>query len=194
MTSGVLQNLPRHSSHAPLSGGAGLSQKIVKDIAASVRQRLLNRSKERGEDFQLTLIHFALERLMYRLSQPPYRDRFVLKGAMFFSVWSETPHRATRDLDLLGRDAHEVSALALQFREFCATSVEDDGLMFFPKSIVGEEFAKETSTKGYACPSMRALASPAFRSKSISDLAMRCSRNRSSLRTQRCLNSQRLGS
>lgn len=125
-----------------------MNQKIVKDIAASVRQRLLNRSKERREDFQLTLINFALERLMYRLSQSPYRDRFVLKGVMLFSVWSETPHRATRDLDLLGRDTHEVSDLVLQFREICATSVEDDGLMFFSKSIVGEEIREGDDYQG----------------------------------------------
>lgn len=171
-----------------------MNQKIVKDIAASVRQRLLNRSKERREDFQLTLIHFALERLMYRLSQSPYRDRFVLKGAMLFSVWSETPHRATRDLDLLGRDTHEVSDLVLQFREICATSVEDDGLMFFSKSIVGEEIREGDDYQGIRLSSKRVLAWPAFRSKSISVLAMRCSRNRRYLSTQRCLNFQRLGS
>jgi hypothetical protein len=125
-----------------------VTQKALKDVAASVRQRLLTRSRERGEDFQLTLIYFALERLMYRLSRSAYRDRFILKGAMLFSVWSETPHRATRDLDLLGRGAREVSDLVLQFREICTASVEDDGLMFFPKSIVAEEIREGDEYQG----------------------------------------------
>jgi hypothetical protein len=116
-----------------------VTQKALRDVAASVRQRLLNRSRERGEDFQLTLIYFALERLMYRLSRSAYRDRFILKGAMLFSVWSETPHRATRDLDLLGRGDHEVSALIREFQEICRAPVKNDGVTFLPESIAGEE-------------------------------------------------------
>ncbi len=116
-----------------------MSEKQLKDVAASVRQRLLSRSHERGEDFQLTLIYYGLERLMYRLSRSPHRDRFVLKGAMLFSVWSETPHRATRDLDLLGYGDHDVSALVTTFQEICRTSVEDDGVVFLGDVMAGEE-------------------------------------------------------
>ena len=116
-----------------------MTQKALKDVAASVRQRLLNRSHERGEDFQLTLIYYALERLMYRLSRSPYRDRFVLKGAMLFSVWSEMPHRATRDLDLLGHGDHDLAPLITTFKEICRTSVEDDGVVFLDDTMAGEE-------------------------------------------------------
>lgn len=84
-----------------------MSQKRLKDVAASVRQRLLNRAHERGEDFQLTLIHYALERLLYRLSLSTYRDRFVLKGAMLFNIWQSASYRVTRDLDLLGHGTAE---------------------------------------------------------------------------------------
>lgn len=116
-----------------------MSQKRVKDIAASVRQRLLDCSHERGEDFQLTLIYYALERLLYRLSRSGLGERFVLKGAMLFSVWSETPHRATRDLDLLGRGSNDVATLVKEFQEICRTPVEDDGLVFLGESVTGEE-------------------------------------------------------
>lgn len=116
-----------------------MSQKRVNDVAASVRQRLLNLSRERGEDFQLTLVYYALERLLYRLSRSALRERFVLKGAMLFSVWSGPPHRATRDLDLLGKGPHDVAALAKDFRTICQTPVEDDGLTFLVESIIGEE-------------------------------------------------------
>ena len=74
-----------------------------RNIAASIRQKLLNIATRNREDFSLILTRYALERLLYRLSQSSYRDHFVLKGAMLFQVWADAPHRPTRDLDLLGR-------------------------------------------------------------------------------------------
>jgi hypothetical protein len=116
-----------------------VTRNSLKDVAASVRQRLLNLSRERGEDFQLTLIYYALERLLYRLSRSAARERFVLKGAMLFSVWSGAPHRATRDLDLLGKGPNDVGVLVKDFQEICWTPVEDDGLKFLAESVTGEE-------------------------------------------------------
>ena len=58
---------------------------------------------------------------------------------MLFSVWSETPHRATRNLDLLGHGDHEVSALVTTFQEICRSSVEDDGVVFLGDAMTGEE-------------------------------------------------------
>lgn len=55
-----------------------------KNIAASVRQRLQNLARNRKEDFQLVLSRYALERLLHRIDQSPYRGRFVIKGAMLF--------------------------------------------------------------------------------------------------------------
>jgi hypothetical protein len=79
-----------------------LSPREVRDVAASVRQRLLNRAHERGEDFQLVLTWYGIERLLYRLAQSAHVESFVLEGAMLFSIWSDEAYRPTRDLDLLG--------------------------------------------------------------------------------------------
>jgi hypothetical protein len=49
----------------------------------------------------LLLTRCTLERLLYRLSSSPYRERFVLKGAMLMTNWMDDPHRPTRDLDLV---------------------------------------------------------------------------------------------
>ncbi len=54
--------------------------KEIKNIGASVRARLLQLAKARGQSFDLVLTRFALERLLFRLSQSPYADRFVLKA------------------------------------------------------------------------------------------------------------------
>lgn len=55
--------------------------------AASVKQRLLHLARKRGEDFNLLLVRYALERLLYRLAHSPHKECFVLKGATLFSRW-----------------------------------------------------------------------------------------------------------
>ena len=73
------------------------------NIAASVRQRLQNLARERKEDFQLVLSRYVLERLVYRIGQSLHRDRFVVKGAMLFHLWTDQTCRPTRDIDFLCR-------------------------------------------------------------------------------------------
>lgn len=73
-----------------------------KDIGVSVRARLLRLARERGEDFQHLLTRYANERFLFRLASSRHSSRFVLKGAALFTLWTGKPHRATRDLDLLG--------------------------------------------------------------------------------------------
>ncbi|MCG5513630.1 nucleotidyl transferase AbiEii/AbiGii toxin family protein [Ectothiorhodospira shaposhnikovii] len=68
-----------------------------RNIAASVRARLLNRARETRQDFNLVLTRYALERLLYRLSVSPHADQFLLKGALLFDLWFDIPHRPTRD-------------------------------------------------------------------------------------------------
>ncbi|OWY69060.1 hypothetical protein B7486_23440 [cyanobacterium TDX16] len=111
----------------------------MKNQAASVKQRLLNfnRSQAQPEEFQKLLQRYALERLLYRLSQSQHKDTYVLKGAMLFSVWMSQPHRSTQDLDLLGHGNNSIAAQTAAFEEICRIGVEDDGLVFLPQSIRG---------------------------------------------------------
>jgi predicted nucleotidyltransferase component of viral defense system len=89
-----------------------MTRKTPVNVAASVRARLLKVSKERREDFTLTLMNYAAERFLYRLAQSKYRDRFVLKGAMLFAVRVGAQYRPTRDLDLLGLGEASGAAVA----------------------------------------------------------------------------------
>lgn len=108
------------------------------DLAASVRARLFNLSRQRKLEFQLVLSDFAIERLLYRLGVSDHAHRFILKGAMLFKLWSDERHRATWDLDLLGRGANDVAHVIAVVRDLCAIS-GDDGIVFDHDSIVGEE-------------------------------------------------------
>lgn len=113
-----------------------MSRKQVKDVAASVKRRLRNLAEERGEDFNFLLTRYAVERLVYRLAQSAYASEFVLKGAMLFHLVSgQYPHRATHDVDLLGRDPSNPSRLVKVFRELCAAAVEEDGLVLLEGTI-----------------------------------------------------------
>ncbi len=64
---------------------------MTKDIAASVRARLLNVVKAEGSDFTQVLVRYTLERFLYRLSQSAHADHFVLKGALLFTLWYDMP-------------------------------------------------------------------------------------------------------
>ena len=58
----------------------------MKNVAASVRARLLNLSREKGEPLNTLMEQYATGRLLYRLAQSEYRERFVLKGAQLFRM------------------------------------------------------------------------------------------------------------
>ncbi len=118
--------------------------------AASARQRLLSRSRRRGEDYQVLLVRYALERLVYRLSVSRHADRFVLKGAMLFALWSDTlDHRPTRDIDLLGRGSPSPAELAGVFRDLCLLEVEvDDGLDFDDASVTATPIREDAVYDG----------------------------------------------
>ena len=109
--------------------------KKVQNVTASVRQRLLNLSRERGDDFQLVITQYALERFLYRLSVSQHKNDFVLKGAMLFGVWSDDRHRATRDLDLLGFGDPSPDRLRNVIETVCAIRTQEDGLQFDTGSL-----------------------------------------------------------
>jgi predicted nucleotidyltransferase component of viral defense system len=117
-----------------------------KDLAASVRARLLNIAKAQGADFNQVLVRFALERILYRLSQSAHADHFLLKGALLFTLWYDMPHRTTRDADLLGFGPSDLESIAQTFRDIASVEVED-GITFDPASVNVEEIRKDA---GYA--------------------------------------------
>lgn len=118
------------------------------DPAASIRRQLSQGARDRGEDFQLTLQRYAVERLLFRLDRSPYRDRFVLKGAMLYVVWGGETYRPTRDLDLLGYGAPSAEAVRTCFKTLCSLEVGDDGLQFLPDSVRVEEIREEAEYGG----------------------------------------------
>jgi len=104
-------------------------------MGASAFNRLKALTGSPGQDFNLTLIRYACERLLYRLSQSPHSRSFMLKGATLFAVWEDEPHRATRDVDPLGFGEDSAERLRDVFADVCRQDVEDDGVRFDPDSV-----------------------------------------------------------
>ncbi len=107
----------------------------LKNVGASVRARLTDYARQRDENAQLVMLRFAIERLIYRLAQSGYRDHFILKGAMLFSLWASVPYRSTGDLDLLGQGDPAPDRMAGIFKALCELAAPDDGVVYDPGSV-----------------------------------------------------------
>jgi predicted nucleotidyltransferase component of viral defense system len=117
--------------------------------AASARQRLLNLAHQQHLDFQDVLRRYAIERLLYRLSQSEYANQFILKGAMLFTLWSGTPQRATQDLDLLGSGESSIAHFEEIFRRLCQLELEEpDGLEWQPDLLKIQQMREEEHYQG----------------------------------------------
>jgi hypothetical protein len=125
-----------------------MNKRVNKDVAASVRQRLLNLAREKEEDFNLILTRYGLERVLYRISRSKWHDQFLLKGSMLFTFWHDEPHRPTRDADFLGFVNAEIDEITDIFQSLCVLEVENDGLIFDPKSVRVEEIRENNTYEG----------------------------------------------
>ena len=119
-------------SDEALLGGCCVSKS---NLAASIRQRLKNHAKKSGESFNLILVRFGLERLLYRITATQPKDLFVLKGGALFYCWIEKLHRPTRDIDLLGMGEPSPDRFQKIFIEVISAEYED-GLVFDKDSLV----------------------------------------------------------
>lgn len=117
------------------------------NMAKSVKDRLLNIARQEGRVFDVLLVRFALERLLYRLSISEHRDRFVLKGEMLVTVWVEDDNRVTRDADFLGHGDPDPERLAADFREIMAIESED-GLVFDLDALAATAIREEMEYGG----------------------------------------------
>ena len=125
-----------------------MTRRPPRNIAASVSARLLNLSRESGEDFQFLLLRYAAERFLYRLGESGHRDRYALKGAMLFALWGGSIYRPTRDLDFTGYGSNETEDVLASLREVCTVAVADDGLAFDAGRLTAEPIRDDAEYNG----------------------------------------------
>ena len=134
----------------------------IRNMAASVRSRLLNLSQESNQPFQMLLTRYVLERLLYRLSTSAHRDRFVLKGAMLMTTWFVNPFRPTQDVDFLGFGDPDPDTMLDVFREICAVQI-DDGVIFDTNALAVDRVRDELEYSGLRIKTNATIASARIR-------------------------------
>ena len=122
--------------------------KSVKNIAASVHQRLINKAKESSRPFNELLQYFAIERFIYRLSKSPYADKFILKGALMFSAWCGLASRPTMDIDLLGIIDNRLEVITTAIKDACLMDVDTDGISFNAETIEAVRITEDAEYEG----------------------------------------------
>lgn len=125
-----------------------MSKSTPINVAASVKQRLLNRARANKEDFNLLLTKYGLERVLYRISKSQHQDIFILKGALLFEIWTDQTHRPTRDADFLSKGNNSPERFQKIFQEICKVEVEDDGIVFDPNSVEAERIKEDEDYEG----------------------------------------------
>jgi hypothetical protein len=125
-----------------------VAKRKIKNVAASVRQRLSDLAKSTGRPFQEVAQYYAMERWLFRLAQSKHAERFVLKGALMMTAWGASATRPTRDIDLLGHMTSSIDAVTNTIRDVCRQAVEADGVSFDPDSITGIVIKEDADYEG----------------------------------------------
>jgi hypothetical protein len=118
------------------------------NIAASIRQRLKNISKDESRPFNELLQYYAMERFLYRLSQSEHAHCFILKGALMLRVWHSPELRPTMDIDMLGKTSNEIDSIIEQVKDIISVNAEPDGLIFNIESIKAKRIKEDADYEG----------------------------------------------
>lgn len=120
----------------------------VKNLTASVRGKLQNKSNETKRPFAEVLQYYGMERFLYRFSKSEYAQKFILKGALMFTVWDVPDRRTTRDIDFLGRHDNQIEKIEAIIRDICGQKVVDDGLIFRAQTVKGKRIKEDSDYEG----------------------------------------------
>lgn len=125
-----------------------MPKKEIKNIAVSVKERLLDYSRNNSLDFNSVLLQYIQERFLFRISKSVYSNNFVLKGALLFLAHDISRLRPTKDIDLLGSSLpNKTESLKDIFSEIAAINFED-GLSFLSDSVSAEEIVEQDEYHG----------------------------------------------
>lgn len=123
--------------------------KESKNYGKSVKAKLLNLSKAEGLPYQPLLIRYVQERLLYRLAQSKYKNRFYLKGGVLLYAHEQLNARPTLDIDFLGNSINNDKKIIEEaFSEICSISYKEDGTVFDTDSIETKEINENRVYKG----------------------------------------------
>ena len=117
--------------------------------AKSIRAILKNIADREKIDFQLVVIRYLHERLLYRLSLSEYRLKFILKGGNLLYAIEGLHIRPTTDIDILAKHiTNDKETLKNIFKDICSVEYNDDCVVFDALNIVVSDIAEEKKYSG----------------------------------------------
>ena len=120
-----------------------MSKDNITNYGKSIRSKLLNIAKEENVFYQTILTRYFQERLLYRLSQTPYRLNFYLKGGALMYAYERFAARPTLDIDFLGNNiSNEGASIIAALKEICSVPCEEDGVTFDVENITAQNITK----------------------------------------------------
>ena len=123
-------------------------KKDIKNIQASIRARLQNKAKETSRPFSEILQYYGMERFLYRFSRSKYADKFVLKGALMFTVWQILERRTTLDIDFWTNYNNQIATIEKVIKGVCDVAVIPDGLVFDSETVKGQKIKEGADYEG----------------------------------------------
>jgi len=122
---------------------------MKKGSVKSIRATLKNIADREKIDFQILIIRYLHERLLYRLANSEYVNNFILKGGLLLYAIEGLHIRPTMDIDMLARQIGNNKEIITQiFRAICNIKYEDDCVIFDTKSIEITDIAKDAKYHG----------------------------------------------
>lgn len=115
----------------------------------SIRARLLNMADGNNKTFQQLVVRYFHERLLYRLSSSPYKERFILKGGTLLYAFEEFSPRPTLDIDFMGHHINNDKQNILDaFRRIVDIEHNEDGIQFLPETMTADDITVEKEYPG----------------------------------------------
>lgn len=122
--------------------------KTPRNMAASVRARLLNIAREEKLNYDFILLMYMQERLLYRLSISEYKNIFILKGGLLILSTLNIKTRPTRDIDFLARNIpNDLDRVSFIFKEIAKIDI-NDGVKYDPESVEVEKITEGANYDG----------------------------------------------
>lgn len=119
------------------------------NIARSIKARLLNMSEGDNRKYQQLMVRFFHERLLYRLSESTFRERFILKGGALLYAFDEFTPRPTLDIDFAGnRIDNDKENILNTFRTIASMNYDADGIVFLPESLTAQDITVDKEYPG----------------------------------------------
>ena len=120
----------------------------IKNVGASVKERLRNIASQSSKEFQSVVRQYVQERFLFRLSKSNYSNNFVLKGALLFVAHDISRNRPTRDIDFLGSAiSNEINDIIEVVKAILKIEYED-GVTFDYESIEAENIVEDGDYHG----------------------------------------------